>query len=103
MCQLFVTANIIVVFYKIYEIYIFCKESFNEQRKNKADAYKSSRAPGYALTCSYRILKNISKLAKHKLNYTRICKDNKYREYINYSNVIINIVNKYFISILNSI
>lgn len=89
LCQLFITDNIIIVFYKDNDIHIYCKKSFCKQKNNIHDNYmiENMSTPGYI------VIDNI--YAKYKLNYSRTYKDSRYRTYINYSVVIVNIIEVY--------
>lgn len=101
MCQLFITANI-VVYLKNSNVWIYYKKSLHELRQNydKNNAFEIQAA--LVCMCMYLCanpkshLKNMHNYITHKLNYTRVYKNVMYRKYINYSNVITIIVDRLF-------
>lgn len=98
-CQFFATKNIIVVFYKPGKIYIYHKKSFHKLRHNTKNTFESVFSDYMYIPFfdrPYPHLKNVHNLVKHKLNYSRMCKNVKYHKYINYLNIITNIIERLF-------
>lgn len=100
-CQVFITANIVVIFHKACEIYVYYKRTLHELRRICDRKYVYKCCINQDCMCINIVhykqhFKNIYNLVRHKLNYSRACKYSKYRKYIDYSNVITNIVDRLF-------
>lgn len=97
-CQLFVTTNLMIVLDDDKNIRMYCENSFCEQTSKKNIIKKDISPFNYILMDEINLpcFKKITELAKHKLNYNRIYKDIESRFYINYQNVIVNIIERFF-------
>lgn len=104
LCQLFITTNIIVLFYKeTHDIFIYYKKSFHAQREHKIKIDKVMDCGKYIFNGVIReqpyeetYFKNMRAFTEHKLNYSRICKDPRYKKYIDYPIAIENLVEQLF-------
>lgn len=92
--QLFITANIVVLWCDIY-VYIYCKKSFYTQTGISGLDYENDLNYYLLDNSDAQRTKKTYAFAKNKLNYCRIYKDSRYQKYIRYITVIENIIEKY--------
>lgn len=101
MCQIFITANIIVIFHND-KHFIYYKKSFRTRTSDQffdQECAQKCCGPNYYLLhiSNVQSNKNIHIFARDKLNYSRIFKDVTYKKYIDFMILIENIIERLFV------